>query len=213
LIDPKFVEDKIELGIHEAYRTKISKLKYSFEKLKPLFKDRETPAEKIDVELIRGFNKQRHLKLIDLIKNAKKEILYMNKLEGFVEKEGDEATLGFIKRGGIIKSIYEAQYNFKIRVEGNWQNVSTEGLIDICRHFENSGEKIKLTDNIYQVMAVFDREMVFVSLVDKSIPKYNRSDVIIKNVNYANAMVEYFNTCWEKALTIDQYEKSKGTKK
>jgi sugar-specific transcriptional regulator TrmB len=212
LIDPKVISDKIENEIRKSFKSKIANLKQSFEVLEPLYHNKEAKSEKVDVQLIRGFNRNRHLKLIELIKNAKQEILYMNKLEGFVEKEGDEATMDFIKRGGVIKSIYEAQYNFKIRVEGNWQNVSPQGLIELCRHFENNGEKIKLTENIYQVMAVFDRETVFVSLVDKSIPKYNRSDIIIKNSNYANAMVDYFNTCWANALTIDQFEESKGTK-
>ena len=213
LIDPKVVEDKIELEIHEAYKTKISKLKYSFDKLEPLFKQSESPSEKIDVELVKGFNKHRNMKFVNLMKTTVNEMLLMNRLEGKISQEIDEASLALYKRGGAIKSIYEASLNFKIQEENDWQNVTPEGLIRLCKSFESQGEQIKLAGSIYQNMAIFDRKIVFVSLVDPSIPKYNRSDIIVHNENYAKQMAEYFHLIWEKSSTIEEYEKNIGTKK
>lgn len=213
LIDPKVVADKIELEIHNAYRNKISKLKYSFDKLEPLFKQSETPSEKIDVELIKGFNKHRNIKFVNLMRSAQKEMLLMNRLEGKISQEIDEASSALYKRGGKIKSIYEASLGFKIQAENEWQNVTSEGLIKLCKGFENQGEQIKLADSIYQNLAIFDEKIVFVSLVDPSMPKYNRSDIIVHNENYAKSMVEYFNLCWEKSSTIEEFEMRIGTKK
>ncbi len=213
LIDPKVVEDKIELEIHEAYKSKISKLKYSFDKLEPLFKQSETPAEKIDVELIKGFNKHRNMKFLNLLKSAKKEVLLMIKLEMNVSPELDEAALNLYRNGGVIKSIYEASYDFKVRIKEEWKKVTPEGLLEVCRSFEKQGEQVKISEKIFQNMVIFDRKTVFVSLVDPSIAKYNRSDIIINNENYANSMAEYFESCWNKSLTTEEFGKRVGTKK
>ncbi|MGE5805957.1 MAG: TrmB family transcriptional regulator [Ignavibacteria bacterium] len=212
LIDPKVVEDKIELEIHEAYKSKISKLKYFFDKLDPLFKQSEPPAEKIDVELIKGFNKHRNMKFLNLLQNAKKEVLLMIKLEMNVSPELDEAALNLYKSGGVIKSIYEASYDFKVKSKGEWKKVTPEGLLEVCRSFEEQGEKVKISEKIFQNMVIFDRKTVFVSLVDPTIAKYNRSDIIVNNENYANSMAEYFESCWNKSLTTEEFSKRVGTK-
>jgi sugar-specific transcriptional regulator TrmB len=213
LIDPKVVEDKIELEIHEAYKSRISKLKYSFEKLEPLFKQSETPSEKIDVELVKGFNKHRNMKFLNLLKSAKEEVLLMIRLESNVSKELDDAALDLYKRGGVIKSVYEASYNFKIKMNDKWENVSPAGLLELCRGFEQQGEQVRISENVFQNMVIFDRKTVFISLVDPAIAKYNRSDVIIHNENYASSMAEYFYSCWEKSSTTEEFGKNIGTKK
>ncbi len=90
LIDPQVVEDKIEKEIHDTYKSKISKLKTSFEKLEPLFSNNEAKTEKVDVELIRGFNKHRDMKFLNLLQSTEKEMLLMNKLEGRISEEINE---------------------------------------------------------------------------------------------------------------------------
>ena len=212
LIDPSVVEDKLEKEIHDTAKNRLTKLKDSFEKLQPLFRSKEKSTEKVDVELIKGFNKHRHLKFLNLLKQAKSELLLMNRFEGRVFKEQDEASLDFYKRGGIVRSIYEVSYNFKIKIDEVWHNVTPEGLIEICENYIKQGEQIKLAGKIFQNLAIFDRKIVFVNLVDPEIPVYNRSDVVIKNENYANAMVEYFNTCWDKAGTVEQFKNNQSIK-
>jgi sugar-specific transcriptional regulator TrmB len=212
LIDPKVISDKIENEIRKSFKTKITNLKQSFEVLEPLYRSKEEKGEKIDVELIRGFNRHRDVKFLNLLKGAKKEVLLMIRLESNVSPELDEAALDFYKSGGAVKSIYEASYNFKIQKNNKWENVSPEGLLQLCKGFEKQGEQVKISEKIFQNMAIFDRRIVYVSLVDYSIPRYNRSDVIIHNENYANSMVEYFNICWEKSYTTEEFEKKLGTK-
>lgn len=209
LIDPKVVEDKIEKEIHSTYQNKLSKLKDSFIKLEPVFLAREMESQKIDVELIKGFNRHRHIKFLNLMQQCQQELLLMNKLEGFVFAEADEASVDLHKRGGVIRTIYEANLNFKIRVDGKaWQSVTPKGLIDLCYAFMKQGEQIKLTKQVPQNVAIFDRKIVFISLVDPLIPKHNRSDVIVKNQNFAQFMVDSFESNWEKALTVEEFKKN-----
>ena len=206
LIDPTVVEDKLGHEIKNSAKLRLEKLQNSFDRLKPLFKAKEKGKDKVDVELIKGFNKHRQLKFLNLLKEAKKEVLLMIRLELNVDKQLDEASLEFYKRGGVTQSIYEASYNFRIKNEGVWSQGNPEGLIDLCKNFIQQGEQVKLTNHVHQNMAIFDRKIVFVSLVDPEIPRYNRSDVIVNNENYANAMAEYFNSCWEKADTVEQFK-------
>ncbi|RPI13777.1 MAG: TrmB family transcriptional regulator [Ignavibacteriae bacterium] len=209
LIDPKVVEDKMEKDINDDFRSKISKLKYSFDKLEPLFRAREAEAEKVDVELIKGFNKHRHSKFLNLLKEAEKEVLFMIRLEGNISPELDEAVSNLYKKGGIVRSIYEASYNFRVKTPEGWKKVDEAGLVDIVKKFESFGEQVHIADKIYQsFMVIIDRKIVYVSLVDPTIPKYNRSDVIMNNENYALSMAEYFETCWNKSKTIEEFEKN-----
>lgn len=207
LIDPRVVEDKMEKEINDNFKDKLSRLKFSFEKLEPLYRAKSEESEKVDVELIKGFNKHRNVKFLNLLKSAKKEMLLMNKLEGRISDEVEDAGIELIKNGGVVKSIYEASYNFKIKVGNEWQNVTPSGLVQLCKSFEKRGEQVKLSGKINQNMAIFDRKIVFISLVDLSIPKYNRSDIIIHNENYAQSMVENFYNSWEKSHTIEEFEK------
>ena len=207
LIDPKVVEDKFEKEIHDTYKNRLGKLKDSFEKLQPLFKSKVKGGEKIDVELIKGFNKHRAIKFLDLLKKSNNEMLLMNRFEGYASSEADATSIDFYKRGGKIRSIYEISYNFKVQgKDDKWKTVDRDGLIQLCESFMKQGEQIRLAGRVYQNLAIFDRKIVYVSLVDPDVPVYNRSDVIVNNENYANAMVEYFDNCWEKAETVEQFK-------
>lgn len=212
LIDPKVVEDKIEREIHDTYKSRMSKLKDSFEKLGPIFEKGETNGEKVDVELIRGFNKHRNMKFLNLLRNTKEEVLFMIRLEGNVSESLDVAAAKLFSKGGVIKSVYESSYDFKVWTDDKWKSVSPSNLLQLLKGFERQGEQLRISEKVFQNMAVFDRKTVFVSLVDPSLPKYNRSDMIIHNENYAISMAEYFNSVWNSSFTTEEFEKRMGTK-
>jgi len=181
IIDPKVVQDKIEKEIHDTYVSKSTRLKDSFDKLTPIFKAKELEGEKVDVELIKGFNKHRSAKFMQLWEASTKELLLMNKLEV-----------------STIKTIYEVSENFRINEGGKWVVVGAEKLIDILKETEGEGGEVKLTKKVYQNMAIFDRKVVYISLVDPTVSRYNRSDIIVKNQNFAEAMALYFDQSWPK---------------
>jgi predicted transcriptional regulator len=199
IIDPKVVQDKIEKEIHDTYVSKSTRLKDSFDKLTPIFKAKELEGEKVDVELIKGFNKHRSAKFMQMWEASTKELLLMNKLEVMADTSIDEFTANFVKNGGIIKTIYEVSENFRINEGGKWVTVGAEKLIDILKETEGEGGEVKLTKKVYQNMAIFDRKVVYISLVDPTVSRYNRSDIIVKNQNFAEAMALYFEQSWREA--------------
>jgi len=211
MIDPDVIEGKIESDLNIDFRKKVTELKSSFSSLKSLYKANEPSENKVDVELIKGFNKYRALKFMELLKNSEKEMLLMNRIEGHVSAELDEEVMSFFKRGGKIKSIYEATTNFKMEKDNKWVNVtSKDELIDLCTSFEKQGEKIRLAKKVPQNMAIFDEHIVFLSLTDLTIPKNNRTDVIIRNKNFAEYMIELFEKYWESSYTIEQFKNLKS---
>ncbi len=201
IIDPKVVQDKIEKEIHDTYISKSTKLKDSFDKLTPIFKAKELEGEKVDVELIKGFNKHRSAKFMQLWENSTKELLLMNKLEVMADTAIDEFTANFLKNGGVIKTIYEVSENFRINENGKWIVAGPEKLIEMLDEVKGEGGEVKLAKKIYQNMAIFDRKIVYISLVDPTVSRYNRSDIIVKNQNFAESMAEFFEQSWGKADT------------
>jgi hypothetical protein len=111
----------------------------------------------------------------------------------------DEFTANFIKNGGVIKTIYEVSGDFRINEGGKWQVVGAEKLIDILKGAGDEGGEVKLTKKVYQNMAIFDRKVVYISLVDPTVSRYNRSDIIVKNQNFAESMAEFFEQSWQNA--------------
>lgn len=212
IIDPKVVQDKFEKEIHKNFKTRLEKLNQSFDALIPKFKAKEQEKDKVDVELIKGFNKHRVSKFMQLWRDSSEEMLLMNKLEGYVDNKVDEQSINFIKNGGIIKTIYEINYNFKIKFKDTWKDITPKSLAELCVEFENNGIQVRLAKTIHQNIAIFDRKITYTSLVDPTIPRYNRSDIIVKNANYATAMSEYFNTCWTQAETIAEFNNEVSSK-
>jgi sugar-specific transcriptional regulator TrmB len=205
IIDPKVVQDKIEKEIHDTYISKSTKLKDSFDKLTPIFKAKELEGEKVDVELIKGFNKHRYAKFMQLWHDSSKELLLMNKLEGHVDNETDEFASNFVKKGGVVRSIYEVNYDFKIKVDGSWQAITPDKMVDFVNDMQGDGGDVRFTDKVYQNMAIFDRKIVFISLVDLTISRYNRSDIVVKNQNFAESMAEFFEQSWQKAIKPEDF--------
>jgi sugar-specific transcriptional regulator TrmB len=208
IIDPKVIEDKIENELNRDFKGKLSELKNSFEYLKPLYSKGEVTEKTTDVEVIKGFNRQREFKLIELIRESTKEILLMNKLEGRISTEQDELVKSFLNKGGVLKSIYEKSKSIKIKVEDKWKDVSEEEMVRIYELFEKQGVKVRIAQKIPQFIMIFDRLKVFISLKDASGQKHPWIDVIIKDKNYGEAMHEFFEYLWEKSSGVKEYKKS-----
>ncbi len=208
IIDSDILESKIENEIRKETSLKLSLVKSTFREIKHLHRSKRAAEYSTDVELIKGFNRSREVKFQDLIKRSKKAILYMNRFEGNVSDKLDSETKNFYKRGGHFRSIYEANGNFKIKINNEWQVVSKEQLIDLCKRFEKQGEKIRLSDNIPQILAVFDGNTVFISLYDENVPRNERSDIIIHNKRFASFVTEMFELYWDRSESIETFAKT-----
>jgi sugar-specific transcriptional regulator TrmB len=207
IIDSGVIEDKLSIQYSTEYKNKLTTLRDCFNEIKPLYKTKQPDEYKTDVELIRGYNLHRELKFLDLVKRSNKGILIMNRFAGNITPELDTESQKLFKRGGYIKSLYEKSTDFKLKINDKWQNVSKADLIRICENFINQGEDIRFVSEIPQILAVFDQNVVYISLFDEKIPAKDSTDVIIKNKRFASFITSLFNIYWDRADTLEALKK------
>ncbi|MBK9332781.1 MAG: hypothetical protein IPM96_10375 [Ignavibacteria bacterium] len=87
MIDPEVISDKIERRSKKQNNQKLKILKIR-SRFKNLYRSEESDENRrVNIELIRGFNKHRQEKFIELFSNAESEILFMIRLEGYVSEK------------------------------------------------------------------------------------------------------------------------------
>lgn len=211
-IDPRIIGDKIERELKKQNTEKISCLKDTFSDLESL-RAKDGPANEgnVNIELIRGFNKHRQEKFVELLNSAKEEILFMIRLEGYVSEEIDQTAKKFVSAGGVMKSVYEMSLNFKIIKDNSRKDATVKDLIRLCRKFEKNGEQIKISKNELPNMTVFDGRTVFMNIADKDIPRHNNADIIIRNRGFAERMKDLFNFYWNHSVTLKELEQEHET--
>lgn len=208
MIEPRVIADKIENEIEEINLSKISSLKETFKEFESLHRSEESSENKnVNIELIRGFNRHRQEKFIELFNSASKEILFMIRLEGYISEELESDAKDFFKKGGVIKSVYEASLNFKIIKDNSRHDATLDDLLRICRRFESSGEKVRISQSELPNMTIFDRKIVFINIQDKTVPRHNGADIIIKNEAFAKRMIDLFNYYWQSSYRVDELKK------
>jgi sugar-specific transcriptional regulator TrmB len=210
MISPDVIFDKIERNILREKENELAMLKETMSELKPLYRTEKSEKSKIvNIELIRGYNQHREGKFVELLKSAKKEILFMIRPEIFLSDEIDNLAGKFYKKGGVIKSVYEAGDNYKVKKGDKWEKATKDDFIKVLEKFEKAGEQIKVSGESVPTMVIIDKETVYLNIADKSLPRHNEADIIIRNKNFAESMVKVFNTFWKDSYTIKDYKKIK----
>ncbi len=207
IIDTHTIQSKLEIDINQEHKTKLINLTSCFDIIRPLYKSKRPPEYKTDVELLRGYNRHREMKFLELVKESNEGILFMNRLRGNVSTTLDKETKDFYKRGGYVKTIYEKSTNFRIKINNEYRNVNKDDLIRICEEFTKHGEQIKFLEEVPQIIAVFDHKVVYISLFDEHTPAVDNSDIIIKNKRFASFVTSLFNLYWESADTLESLKK------
>ncbi|SRR5690606_5425441 len=208
MIDPDVVEDKLQREIKNSYDKKASELDNSFKSLKSLYKAKAQKEAGEKIELLRGFNKHRTSKFLNLLNKAKKEILIANKLPDRISKKASDEADEFLDNGGKLRTIYQIGETVRVRYDEGWREVNKKELIELLKSYETDSAEIRLTDNLPQSFFVFDERYVFLNIVDESVDQFNKSDLIIDNEKYATAMKDLFDYYWDNSMTISEFEKS-----
>lgn len=209
IIDPLIIMDKLENEFHQNLKQNIAHLKDTFTDLQSIYKKDIESAEAVDtnISLIRGFNKHRIAKYLELFKDSVEEVLGMYRLKGVVTTELNKVAEKFIQNGGKIRSIYQTNLDFRIVKNGKQIAASKQDLIEVCEFFESNGEVVRITDMMVPNLSIFDKSNVFINLTgEKSIPKHKQADIIIKNPEFAKNMCDLFQYYWENAYTIQEYK-------
>ncbi len=215
IINPQIILDKIEKDNNVKYQSSVTLLKDTFVEVQSLYNTKKETNESSEngIELIRGFNKHRVAKYLELFKKTEKEVLGMFRLKGVVTDELDTTAAKLIKSGGAIKSIYQISLDFKILKDGEFIPATSDDLIRVCKTFEKYGEQVRLSQLKIPNISIFDKENVFMNISDNSVSKNKQADIIIKNPDFASHMIDLFNFYWEQGLTIEEYKKTIETQK
>ena len=208
MIDPRVIADKIGNEIDENNQAKIINVKETFKEFEELHRSEESTENKnVNIELIRGFNRHRQEKFFELFNSANQEILLMIRLEGYISEELESDAKDFFKKGGVIKSLYEGSLNFKIIKDNVRHDATLEDLLVICGRFESSGEQVRIAKSELPNMTIFDKKIVFINIQDRSVPRHNQADIIIKNEAFAKKMIDLFNYYWQSSYQIHELKK------
>ena len=207
MIDPVIVIGKIERRILKSKEEELTHLRGTLKDILPLYRTKESEKSKVvNVELIRGYNQHRVAKFMELFKSSKEEILFMVKLEHQVTDDIDETAKAFFAKGGVIRSIYETNSVFKVKKENTWTHGNLEDLINVVSKFESYGEDVKLSTSRLPNITIFDREIVFMNINDKTIPRHNEADIIIRNKEFALNMIQVFESFWASSQKVAEFK-------
>jgi len=208
IIPPSNIGEKIEKELVTAHKKSIAAITEITTELNKVYKANESEESRlINVELIRGHNKNRWLKFIELFKQAKKEVMFMVRLEHAISDDLDENAKKFLNNGGVIKSIYEIGSEYRIQKDGASTKGTLDEVINAIEKFESYGEQARVSNLQLSNITIIDREIVYMNILDKEIPRHNNSDIIIKNKDSARNFIDLFNYYWENSYTISDYKK------
>jgi len=209
IIDPAIIFDKIENEYNTDHSRKLVQLKKTFNTIKSLHNNSAVKTNNtVNIELIRGHNKHRISKYIELLRSAKNEICGMYRFRGLVMAESNEIAKRFIKNGGVLRSIYQISLDFKIQHSNKIRDARPEDLITVCRKFEKSGEDIRLSKDEIPNITIIDSQDVYINAEDKNLPRQSQADIIYRKSSLAKNMLDLFNYYWNKSLTLKEYENS-----
>ncbi len=200
IIDPAIILDKITSDYKKNFNNRLNSLNETFGELQQIYKSESAKTEGPDrnIQLIRGFNKHRIAKYMELVLNSKKEIFGMYSPRRVVVEELSRDAQHFIKSGGVIRSIYQLSDDAEMNSE----------LLKACELFQKGGEQVRLAPFNVPNITIFDSENVFINLsADKNVPKHKQADLIIENLDYAGHMRNLFNHYWSQAMTIEEFKK------
>ncbi len=200
IIDPAIILDKIVGEQKKNFSSKLENLNDTFSELQSIYKSEVAGTDATDknIQLIRGFNKHRVARYMELVKNSKSEILGMYSPRRVVVEELSQDAKSFITSGGVIRSIYQLGDNREDNLE----------LVKACELFEAGGEEVRLADFKLPNITIFDKEFVFLNLsADKNVPKHKQADLIIQNNDHAGHMRDLFDHYWNESLTISEFRK------
>lgn len=201
IIDPEVIYDKLQRDYKQSFNKKLNNLEETFKDLKTIYLQESQKAEITDknIQLIRGFNKHRVAKYIELVNNSRNEILGMYSPRRVIVEELSRDAKKFIKNGGVIRSIYQ--------LSGD-KSLDTE-LVKACQVFEKGGEETRLADFKIPNITVFDREYAFINLSnDKTVPKHKQADIIIQNKDFAQHLCDLFEHYWGRSYSLSKFKKT-----
>lgn len=133
-------------------------------------------------------------KFYSLINKAKKEILAFTKGPYANKWENNNETIESVKKGLIVKSIYEVD------------DMNKQEFSKWVEMFAEAGEEIRISYEVPLKMIIFDEETVIIALRDKITAEPSLTSMIIEHQDMAKAFKITFNSIWKSSMTLEEFK-------
>ena len=185
---------KQELEYKKILKSNIS------ESLLPLFFSEKKHTDPLDyIQIIRE-KSAITAKFESLHKEAKEQILCFAKSPYIIATGKNIPGFNTLKRGVILKTIYE------------FRDTKKEDIKREIQSFIKGGEQVKIFQDLPVKMEVYDKKIVLLALVDNMPSKQSFTTLIIQHPEIAKTFIKLFDNLWDEAMTLEEFTKRKEKK-
>ena len=195
IINPNVTLDPAFKNLHERLSDSYKLRKQLFD----IYSESEKSAEPLDhIELLRG-NDSIHHRYCQLVRNTQKELLGFGRGPYACDtseksEEQDKESIGIVKRGGIVRWIFE------LDIPGdNW-------IVDDLKKLKAEGQQIKVADKLPLKMMIFDRELLLVAEEEPYVHSGELAMSLINQGTIVNAFTALFEFFWATSMELDEWE-------
>ena len=160
-------------------------------------KDTSSPLDYIHVytnksSMINKFN--------EIVQNTKKINRSFNKppyisINKIFNSEVSKPVGNTLKKGIAIKVIYEIE-------EDNLEN-----FIAYVKHFSQMGEQARVIKKLPLKMIIADELTIMFAFQNRDVSKNKLTSMVVEHSDLTFALIELFETYWEKSMTLDEFLK------
>lgn len=133
-------------------------------------------------------------KFLSIVKKAKEEILAFTKGPYALKFENNKEGLNAIKRGIIVKSIYEVD------------DARKADFLKWVETFADAGEEVRIAYKLPMKLIIFDNKIVMLTLEDRISSQQSLTTMTIEHSDLAKTLKETFNMYWHKAMTLEEFK-------
>jgi HTH-type transcriptional regulator, sugar sensing transcriptional regulator len=159
-----------------------------------VFKNNEDNLNPLDFIKVLRTNKVIKDHVFNLISNAEKTICVFNKPPFAMTPDRNEPEKRSIKKGITHRSIYEVE-------------ADTNSFISKIKHFQGTGEIIRINKKLPLKLIIFDKRTVMMTLHNNSDQGSLFTAMSIEQEDFANSMADIFEVFWNNSITINEYLK------
>jgi len=162
-----------------------------------VFKNNEDNVNPYDFIKVLRTNKVIKDHVFNLISRAEETICVFNKPPFAMDPNQNEPENRSIKKGIEHRTIYEIEDD-------------REAFIKKIRHFQATGELIRINKKLPLKLIIFDNQTVLMTLHNNSDQGSLFTAMSIEQKDFAMSMSDIFELYWNSSLTLDEFIKNQG---
>ena len=203
-VKPEYAMDKLLMEYKEDLAAKENMTNQILKILSPLYEKRKGEDDPLEyIEIVKN-KEQVGKKWLNILKNAKKEILVFIKPPYAIstyKKEEEEKRL--------IKTKTDRR-QITLRDICEYKGITSESekkeFIKRISGFISNNEEVRIVKELPMKLAIIDEKITMLSLNDPISLQPSITTMIINHPNYAKAHKYIFETIWKEAMTFEEYK-------